>query len=518
MRRLQFVLWPAGLVFGVAAEWVGRPELRLLDAAAGFALLFLGLVAWVRRPESRVGAIMAGAGFAWFLGSLWEPAVFLHRAVVAQLLVSYPTGRLGSRVERGAVVAAYVYACAYPIAGNDLASIVFAIGLVALSAYRYEAVSGVKRRARLAPLLSATAFGLVLALGSLERIAGLGGGRALLFAYDLVVVCIAGGLFADLLWGRWSQAAVTGLVVDLGEDAPGASPLRDRLARTLGDPSLVIGYWLPEEGEYVDEAGRRLELPARGAELTLTPIEVDGERVALLVHDTAVLADPRLLSAVASATRLAVSNARLQAEVRARVAEVEASRRRIVLASDRQRQRFERELREGAERRLAHVTQLLTESGGHFSGVRDDLAAARAELREFAQGIRPRTLTEHGLQPAIEELAARSPIPVEVVASLYRLPPVIETAAFFVCSEALANAAKHAEAESVTVNITSADGRATIEVSDDGTGGADPALGSGLHGLADRVEALGGSLSVESPQGRGTRVRAAFPVEAAATL
>jgi signal transduction histidine kinase len=511
VRWLRFALWPAGLVIGLAAEWVGQPELRALDASAGFALLFLGLVAWSRRPESRVGTIMAGAGFAWFLGTLWGPAIFLHRGVLAQLLLSYPSGRLSSRLERTAVLAAYVYALAYPIAGNDPATIAFAVGLVALSAYGYLSVSGVKQRARLAPLLSATAFAFVLMLGSVERIAGLGGSRSLLFAYDLVVLCIAIGLFGDLLWGRWTQAAVTGLVVDLGADTAGASPLRDRLARTLGDPSLLIGYWLPEEREHVDEAGRPLELPAPGADRTLTPIEGNGEQLAVLVHDSAVLADPKLLSAVASAARLAVSNARLQAEVRARVAEVEASRRRIVEASDEQRRRFERELHQGAERRLDHVAQLLGESGEPLAGASDDVGAARADLRELARGIRPRTLTEHGLGAAIQELAERSPVPVEVVLPPGRFPPAVEAAAYFVCSEALANVIKYAEPSRVGITIGLEDDRLTIAVADDGVGGADASRGSGLRGLSDRVDALGGWLKVDSPRDEGTRVTAELP-------
>ena len=110
MRWLRYALWPAGLAFGVAAEWVGRPELIALDAAAGFALVFLGLVAWSRRPGSRAGPIMSAAGFAWFLGTLWAPAVFLHRGPLAQLLISYPGGRLSSRLQRVGAGAAYVYA------------------------------------------------------------------------------------------------------------------------------------------------------------------------------------------------------------------------------------------------------------------------------------------------------------------------------------------------------------------------------------------------------------------------
>src|SRR5215475_4837107 len=219
MRRLRYALWPVGLAFGVAAEWVSRPQFMVLDAAAGFALLFLGLVAWSRRPASRAGAIMSAAGFAWFLGTLWAPAVFWHRGPLAQLLIL---------PGRQAVVA-----------GSDYATIIFALALVALSAYRYVAGTGPERRARLASLLAAVALGLVLVADSIARLAGVGADSVLLLAYDLTVCLIAIGLAADLLWGRWAQGAVTGLVVDLGEPAAGGV-LRDRLARALGDPTLVV--------------------------------------------------------------------------------------------------------------------------------------------------------------------------------------------------------------------------------------------------------------------------------------
>ena len=127
MRWLRCALWPAGLGFGVAAEWIGQPQFIAFDAAAGFALLFGGLVAWSRRPGSRAGPIMSAAGIAWFLGTLWAPAVFLHRGPLAQLLISYPSGRLSSRLERVAVGAAYVYAAADSVAGNGYATIFFAV-------------------------------------------------------------------------------------------------------------------------------------------------------------------------------------------------------------------------------------------------------------------------------------------------------------------------------------------------------------------------------------------------------
>jgi signal transduction histidine kinase len=510
MTRLRYALWPAGLAFGLAAEWIGRPQLIAFDAAAGFALLFLGLIAWSRRPGSRVGAIMSAAGFAWFLGTLWPPAVFWHRGPLAQLLISYPGGRLSSRLQQVGTGVAYGYAAVAVVAGNPYATVAFALGLVALSAYRYVAGTGPERRARLAPLTAAVALGLVLVADSIARLVGVGADLVVLLAYDLTVCLIAIGLAADLLWGRWAQGAVTGLVVNLGEPAAGGV-LRDRLARALGDPTLVVGYWLPEQRRYVDEAGRPVALPAAGAGRAVTPVDENGQRVAVLIHDQAVLDEPALLSAVGTAARLAVANARLQAEVTARVDEVEASRRRIVEASDEQRSRLERELREGAERRLAHVAELLADGGGPLADVRAGLDMARAELREFARGMHPVTLTEHGLQGAVRELAGRSPIPVAVAVPAARFPPAVEVAAYFVCAESLTNVAKHAAASQVHLSITQENGRLTVVIADDGIGGADPSRSSGLRGLADRVEALGGSLAVDSAPGGGTRVMAELP-------
>jgi signal transduction histidine kinase len=510
MRRLRFVLWPAGLVFGVAAEWVDRPPLIAFDGATGFALLFLGLVAWSRRPGSRAGAIMSAAGFAWFLGTLWPPAVVLHRAPLAQLLISYPSGKLSSRLQRVGTGLAYGYAAVDVVAGNDYATIIFALGVVALSAHRYLAVRGPERRARRAPLTAAVTFGLVLVVGAVTRLMGVGIDFVVLLMYDLTVCLIAIGLAADLWWGHWAQGAVTRLVVDLGEPATGGV-LRDRLARALGDPTLVVGYWLPGRRLYVDDAGRPVTLPAAGAGRAVTPVERNGQGVAVLIHDLAVLDDPALLAAAGSAARLAVANARLQAEVSARVGEVEASRRRIVEASDEQRRRLERELRDGAERRLAHVAELIADGGGPLADVRAALDTARAELREFARGMHPATLTERGLGASVRELAERSPTAVEVTVPATRFPPAVEAAAYFVCAESLTNVAKHAEASGVDIRITQEDGRLKVAIADNGVGGADPSRSSGLRGLRDRVEALGGSLVVESPPGGGTCVLAELP-------
>jgi signal transduction histidine kinase len=517
MRRLRLALWPAGLVLGIAAEWSAwndDPGLTALDLAAGFVLIGLGLVAWQRRGSGAAGSLLAASGFAWFLGNFAGWALYLHRGPLVQLAVSYPSGRPRSRLQWAVVAAGYACAAVSPLARNDTVMILLALAICGTALGRYLVASGPQRRARAAALGAAVAFALVLALGAAARQAGVDADRAVLWAYQAIIGLVGVWLFTDLLWGRWAQAVVTGLVVDLGELGDAGS-LRDRLARALGDPSLVVGYWLAGDGRYVDEAGRPVQLPPAGAGRAVTPLEQDGEPVAALVHDASVLGDPGLIANVASAARLAVSNVRLQAEVRARVAEVAASRRRLVEAADAQRRGLERRLRQGAEQRLARVAELLADSGPPLAEVAVGLDAARAELREFARGIHPAALVEGGLAAALTELAAISPVPVTVKAPSGRLPPAVEAAAYFVCSEALANIAKHARASHASVRLETRESVLKVEVVDDGVGGADPAGGAGLRGLADRVEAFGGRLRIDSPSSRGTRLTAELPLPGA---
>jgi signal transduction histidine kinase len=510
VHRLRHALWPAGLALGVAAEWSaydGDAALTAADATVGAALIGAGLLVWGRRPRNGVGPIMTAAGFLWFVGTFGGWALYLHRGALAHLVLSYPSGHARSRLERGSIAGAYAYAVVYPIAASDYATIGFAVALVAVSGRRYAVAGGPERWARLSAFGAAVAFGSLLVLGAVTQLANADVDRTVLWAYDAVVLLVALGLAADLLCGRWSEAAVTGLVVDLGE--PGsAGTLRERLARALGDPTLEVGYFLAEQDRYVDEAGQPFKLPVADATRAVTPISEGEKPVAALVHDAAVLDDQALVSAVASAARLAVSNARLQADVRARVAAVHASRRRIVQAADAQRRQLERELRDGAERRLAHMAELLDACGPEFDDVRRDLDAARSDVREFARGIHPAVLTDSGLAPALGELAARSPVPATVEAPPGRWPPAIEAALYFVCSEALTNIAKYARASRASVVVDQRGDHLRVAVADDGVGGADPSTGSGLRGLADRVEALGGRLEVASRPGHGTRVLA----------
>jgi signal transduction histidine kinase len=235
--------------------------------------------------------------------------------------------------------------------------------------------------------------------------------------------------------------------------------------------------------------------------------------------------DPELVEAVCAAAGLALENERLQAELRANLDELRASRVRLVEAADVERRRLERDLHDGTQQRLVSISMALglaaSKLGSDPEGARrildetrKTLGTALEELRELSQGIHPGILTERGLGPALQELAYVAPVPIELTVPLEeRLPEPVEAAVYYLVAEALANVAKYSSATLVSVNVDRRNGQAVVEVSDDGLGGADPARGSGLRGLADRVEALGGAFVVESPQGKGTRLRAEIPCE-----
>jgi signal transduction histidine kinase len=503
---LGFGLLAERIAFG--ADDVGRAA---ADFAVGAALVALGLVARDRRSESRVGGLMTFAGIAWFAGTLLPQAIYLHRGPLVHMHLSYPSGRLPTRLALVVTGAAYAVAVVEGFARSDVLTIVVSIAVAVAALDVFLRTSGAARKAAGPALAAALAFAGVLALAAIARLSGTGSRDAVLAVYELAIVAIALALFVDLLRGRWSDAVVTGLVVDLGRHAEPAT-VRATLARALADPTLQIGYPVGADGAYVDAAGQPLRLPGPGSGRTVTDV---GD--AVLVHDDAVLAEPALLESAAAAARLAIGNAALQAEVRARVDEVSASRRRIVEAADAQRRRLEDELRRGAERRLETVESLLasvptTVGGGELTALRGGVAEARVELREFARGVHPAALGDGGLMPALARLADRSPVPVELHGAGGPLPGPIETAVYFVCSEALANAAKHARAASVRVDVRFDGARVAVSIADDGVGGAAPARGSGLRGLADRVEALGGRFALDSAPGTGTRLTAEIPV------
>jgi len=469
------------------------------------------------------------------------------------VLLSFPSGRLTSGRQRGLVLAGYVLVPLAPVPAllfstsdemidcvggcprnallidrdRGLSEAMLAAGsavvmtlclLVVWTLVARWRAAGARERRSLAPLF--TAGGAVLLLVVVYAATHVSAALWLSFAaFALMPFAFLAGLMrADVEQSR----GVRGLVARLG-DLSERGDLRDALAGALGDPDLSLAFWLPEQERYVDAAGAPVDLPPDGDPgRAVTEIERDGRHVAAIVHDRALAEDRESVRAAGAAIGLLLENQRLEAELRAHVVELRASRSRLVEAGDAARRKLERDLHDGAQSRLIALALSLRLARARMDdgspvaalidGSLDELRSSLDELRRLAQGIHPAVLSDHGLEAALRSLAVRAPVPVELEGALGgRLPAAIETAAYFVVSEGLANVAKYAQATHATVRLERGGGRLVIEVSDDGRGGASPAGGSGLRGLSDRVAALDGALVVSSPAGRGTRLRAELP-------
>jgi signal transduction histidine kinase len=343
-------------------------------------------------------------------------------------------------------------------------------------------------------------------------------------ASNVALLGVPFGFLIGLMRTRMARGGgVSELITRVGSPRDGAAVrMRDLLAESLEDPSLELAYWLPERGVFVSEDGRETDLPENHPGRSVTEVMRDGERVAAIVHDSALDDSRDLVRGAGAAVALALENERLDAELRARVEELRASRERLVRAGLDERRRLERDLHDGAQQRLVALRLALgllkraaaTDPAGAerlVDGAVTELDAALAELRELARGIHPGVLSDHGLEPALSALADRAPLPVDVDAGVARLPQAVESAAYFTVAEALTNVAKYAHAHAASVSVAAVNGHVVVEVRDDGVGGADPSRGTGLRGLADRLAALGGQLDVTSPSGAGTVLRAEIP-------
>lgn len=546
----------------------------------GWTFLAAGLVAWVQRPDSRVGPLLTLACLAWFLMTVamirqpWAHAIgqitpVLHLGVVAQVMLTYPSGRIEYRWQR--VLVALAWLCTVPLTvalvlvfGGEVrpceacdqnpmllhstepqpdpapaflvALVVTAVvgAAIAFNLRRYRRSGEALRRSLLPGMLAGLGYGGVLVLHRWSNLLEMPGGlRAALSWFTIgSVVLFPIGTVAGLVRTRLDRVAVADLAVELA-GSPAPARLRDVLGRALHDRTADLLYVRsgPEGAQYVDTAGRPADpdAPAYLAGRTVTPVLRDGRRIAVLVHDPAVTAEhPALVEAVLASVALAVDNARLQAELRAQLAEVRDSRARIVTRVDAERRRVERNLHDGAQQRLLNVMlalrlaeqQLPAANGTDPSAaarqtVREaagELTGALDELRELARGIHPAVLTEAGPATALRSAADRCPVPVELEVALgpERLPAPIEETLYYVGSEALANVAKHGAATEVRMSLRLDGDRVRFCVQDDGRGGADPD-GSGLRGLADRVAALDGVMRIVSPPGAGTRLEVELP-------
>jgi signal transduction histidine kinase len=379
----------------------------------------------------------------------------------------------------------------------------------------------------LTALLVAAYAGVTIGLGVL-----VGGDSPWVIALATLVVALAfrplRTRIQDLVDRRYRRARYEGVrrvrafEDDVRDGRRAAEEIGAVLAEALGDPSAELVFWLPETEAFAGATGEIVaELP--NGERAPTAIPRGDARTAVLLHDPALLERRDLLNGVLGAAALSIEMARLRVEVRLQLAEVEASRTRIVEAGYEERRRLERDLHDGAQqrlvslgvqlRRLQHTlpreAQVLSAA---FDQVVDEVAAAIGDLRQIAAGVRPARLDD-GLAAALRDLARSSPVAVHVEAPTERVAASVEAAAYFVACEALTNAVKHGAPSRVDVRAVRDNGALLVSVADDGVGGAVVRRGSGLAGLRDRVAAHGGTLEVVSPLGKGTRVEVAIPCE-----
>jgi signal transduction histidine kinase len=530
----------------------------LVYRLVGGSFAAFGLVAWHRRPDSRSGALMTATGFGLLvslllkqihtgvtltagelLEDIWEP-------FFAALILSFVTGgRLHGRIDR--VIVAWVFVVAFVM---DVVSMLFSeepdnvllafpseqlygvvdttqrsltivlcVAICVVIARRWRASSPARRRAFLPSIAGAACLLLFVWLLVTDLVEGPRSQFMIVLAYSSMLV-VPAAFLAGLLRSRLARGGLAQLFSDLS-GMRGAA-LQAALGRTLGDPTLVLAYRLPNSPGHADAAGRAVLVPPVTPDRASAPIEIEGREPAAIVYDASLDDDPEMIDAVRAAAAMALENERLLVESDARLAEVQASRQRIVAAGDAERRRLERNLHDGAQQRLVALSLQLRmlrsdirrdpdQAEQLAAAASDELAQSLEELRELARGIHPAAL-DHGLVSALESLAGRSTVATAVSCDApEHVPQAVELAVYFVACEALANVGKYAGATAASVRLSRTPAGVAIEIADDGVGGANALDGSGLHGLADRVAALDGQLLVTSPPGEGTVITAELP-------
>jgi signal transduction histidine kinase len=530
------------------------------------------LAAYARDPAGRMWSlilaarVVAAIGVMWVVNTsltwtVWQLSIGIASVVFAHLVLAFPGGRLTTTFDRRLMAAAYGVLVVSRIGlalvwdprsadcfprcevnpfviwpseelawlfgpGTSLLLPALAAGVVISLWRRWRGASPALRRTLLpvavvAPLELGVASARAIASLSQDTWESVG---IVLSTSPLAFLhaAIPAAFLAGILSARLSRGSIADLAIELGHGVP-LGGLRDTLARTLRDPTLALAFAAPTGDGFVDGAGHPVEVPAASSpERGVARLERDGELLAVLVFDPAVeVEDPGRVQAVASVASMALENERLAAQVRAQLEEVRASRTRIVDAADAERRRIERDLHDGAQQRLVALAMRLDQARGQVAGAGELIDATTAELlraigevRDLAHGLHPTILTERGLAAAVDSLAERAPIPVRARVTGERVAPEAEVAAYFLVAETVTNAVKHAGATEVTVVAQLDRDDLSVTIADDGRGGADPREGSGLQGLVDRIGAVGGTLTIDSPPGGGTVLRARIPAHA----
>jgi signal transduction histidine kinase len=560
---------PGGSFAGTT--WVGA----VAELAAGWALIAAGVAETWRRPASRAGLLLAGAGIGWFLvewnnPGLGSPAAFtfgliasaLAAPLVAHAALAYPAGRLDCRLDVCVLVLAYAGAglvlgllpalffdpgrqgcglCPANLAlvrsepglpeGLQQVGLLLGLGwvvaLVAVGVRRLRRASPPLRR-MLWPVLAPAGCYLLLAgtdfAHSLPR-GTLGNDpldHRLWLGQAALLVLMALGVSWAWVRDRRTRSAVVRLVIDAAQSPP-AGGLRDVLARVLGDPGLELAYPVGEPPRNVRADGLAASAGPGGNE-TVTPLVRDGQTVALLRHRAGLLDDPGLVQEVASAARLGMENERLHAEALAQLQDLQAAQARIVAGGDAERRRLERDLHDGAQQRLvalALALRLPASQPGQASAPRlttligqagHELRLAIDELRELAHGIYPAVLADEGLAAAVEALAETSSIPITIGhLPQGRLPAPVEAAGYFLIAEASGLLAARPAAEGATVEAEHEGDRLAIQITSDAAAQPGQDLETALLDVADRVGALGGRLRAGQAPDGAITIRAEIP-------
>jgi signal transduction histidine kinase len=571
VRLRHALILVAGLALGASALAISRSEpagslaggsttQSLVLAGIGCALVGCGVVASARRPLSRFGAILAAAGGAWFAVELnnpgaGSPVLFTLGlltyaacpALVAHAALAYPDGRIDGRLARAGLGLAY-------------ASTIVALGVLPALAFNPGAQGCTECPRNLLAVTSSPSFveaagraGLVLGLVWVPLLSGVAIAQiarsssaarllkapVLLAAVAYLALVTAGfahgvergylsndrvernlwlvqaaalgllvlGVAAAWVRGVRARTRVARLVIALG-DAPAVGRLRDALAGALDDPALELAYPLDSD-RHVDAQGRPVRLPDTNGR-AVTPLVRGGRPIAVMVHRTELLDDPGVLEEVGAAAGLALDHERLQAEARARLEQLQASRSRTVEAGDAERRRLERDLHDGAQQRLVVLSfalRLLRAEVGPDAAARVDAAEAElhgalAELRELARGIYPAVLVDEGLATALEALAEAGPVPIAIdTLPEERFLPAVEAAAYFLVAEVV----KRGPSSGIHVRAQRSDDRLLVAIDSAGS------LDDDLVDLEDRIGALDGALAVQRATSGATTVRAEIP-------
>ena len=520
--------------WGIAAEWVryAWPDLPRWapDLLVGLSWLAYALVVISRTAASRVGLLMLLFSGTWFIGNfaavehgvlagLAAQGTYLHRGVLVHLLLTFPRGRLEGRLLTVLVVAAYGVSLAPPLARSTPITIALACLVTGAAGWRVRDSFGRARRPRIAAFVAAVVMTTPLMVSAADRHLTLASDDVLLLAYQLGLVAAGAILTMAAVRPGASGGEVADLVVDLAKGPPSA--MAQALAHALGDASIRVGYWSPEPGMFLDAGGSELSLSAAPGRAVSIVRSREGPLMAL-DHEAETTLPADVSSSLVEAASLMVANARLQTELRDRARELEAARRRLVDTEALERRRLEEQLRSGAGHRLEmlHRTLLAAERASGPSVATEVEAALKqldrsaADVRRLSRGLYPSTLTARGLAAALGQLGDQVPVRVETDLA-GEVPEHLRELVYFVCAEALANVVKHARARSAQIAVVCRDGLLRVEVTDDGVGPPprEPAGGSGLRGLADRVGAYGGAFQVAPGRSGGTLLAVEVPLD-----